>query len=376
MSDTAAGQPSERTPDFIPGWFQRRGVSTVQVREAVRLLDEDAGVFPISFLCPGEYVRPAKPHRKGVYISTVDHDFGLAVPPGYWIVRDDGGELRNWRPDEFESQWVRLKRPWESPVARYEAQTNPTGDRDPGFASSRDGWKGTQPAEGTRRALIYGALLGREVLTADECLDHADAVEAALLESTIAAEEGSIETTLFRGDPHLRQRAQEVVDGAREAAATTATFVAGERSSNCPYGSSEPAAGSCGIGDCPFHHPKMQPGDVGEIDDPDAPDAEIVDSDGHPLAGLHVVVGAQDGVPYLSLIELEHLFSNLYEDITERQAEKQRRGEEEKAENTAAEPRPGEAVPYDHEDDRPLWQVELDRGLNHLRNAIADRLGL
>lgn len=332
---TDGANPSHRTPDFIPGWFKRVHPGTERpaaptLDEAVRVLDDHAGVFPIAFLRSGEFVRPARPPQLGFVIGRMARDMELAVPPGYWLVRGDDGEIVLWRDEDFREKFSR----------RADIEWRPAALRQTDFVEDKRGWRGTQPAEGTRRALIYGALLGEEVLTADECLAHADSIESSLLDSQIAIEALDVAGPLT-DNPYLPpEYKQRIVEGAIEAAE------------------------------------KMQAGEVGEIDDPDAPDAEVFASDGANIGGLHVVLGAQDGVPYVSLVELEHLFANLYEDISERQAKRQRRGEEEKAENTAAEPQPGEAVPYDHEDDRPVWKVELDRGLNHLRNAIADRMGL
>lgn len=132
------------------------------------------------------------------------------------------------------------------------------------------GWKGTPPAEGTRRALIRDAVRSVGGVNVGPggpdaaALRIADAVESALLQSTIDDE------AMARGAEALTAGIESV--------------------------------------------------------EPDAePDVTITASDGASLGGLEVVIGAQDGVPYVSLADLEHVFANLYEDITERQALADRR---------------------------------------------------
>jgi hypothetical protein len=391
----AAGQPSERTPDFIPGWFKRVQPGTQRpaaptLDEAVRVLDDHAGVFPIAFLRSGEFVRPARPPQLGFVIGRMARDIELAVPPGYWLVRGDDGEIVLWRDEDFREKFSR----------RDDIEWRPAALRQNDFVEDKRGWRGTQPAEGTRRALIYGALLGEEVLTAAEALDHADAIESALLDSTIAAEE------------QLTAKREELIEVHR--------FL-DELGAPCGPEISSPTvlrrlhalverSGSFTVGEGSVW--PMPPGeyeirpvrreDVGASEpEPDRPDAEIVDSDGHTLGGLEVVIGAADGVPYVSLADLEHVFANLYEDITDRQARKHR-GEasvsgtmaekvgestlrdnpylsdedREKAEKRLEAARIDEEHRRDNADDRPLWRVELDYGLNHVRNAAAAWLGL
>lgn len=350
-----AGQATERTPDFIPGWFRRIGTDRKgeQIREAVRIVD--ASNFPLGFLVSGESVEPS---GHGVSIDLRGGKMSLAVPSGYWIVRDGDGAPRNWSHDDFTEQWVRENRLWLPPHDR-------DGDD---LAADDRGWRGTPPAEGTRRHLILGAIREGDVLSDVESLEIADCVEAALIDATIAAEEDTIAHKMYASGT-----VGEEVYGAE----TTTTFVAGGE-----------------------QH-RNGPADGYEEEGPGRPDAEIRDSEGNLLGGLEVVVGAADGVPYVSLSDLESVFANLYEDITERQAKKQRKqhGEvslsgtmqahdgrstlryDDEEEKKIAAKRVVEAAlaaeqRVDAEDDRPLWKVELDYGLNHVRNAIAARLGL
>jgi hypothetical protein len=252
MSESA-GQASERTPDFIPGWFAPRpGNPDPATREAVRLVD--LGSFPIQFLRSTEMVHPPRSPQRGICIGNARHsEMELAVPPGYWIVRDSDGELRNWRDEDFRAKYTRSAQEWIAPVERpkeplpsdeaiwfckigvadraalpqgadaplrqaveqafeqltgREADFNfsgwggelDEGERNAVAASAQtrremavtDGWKGTPPAEGTRRALIrdtigeFAEILGYGGgQIHDRALDLADAVESALLKSTI-----------------------------------------------------------------------------------------------------------------------------------------------------------------------------------------------
>lgn len=336
-----AGQATERTPDFIPGWFRRIGTDRKgeQIREAVRIVD--ASNFPLGFLVSGESVEPS---GHGVSIDLRGGKMSLAVPSGYWIVRDGDGEPRNWSHDDFTEQWVRENRLWLPPHDR-------DGDD---LAADDRGWRGTPPAQGTRRHLILGVVQQADLDS--PALELVDAIEAALLDSQIAVEALDVGGPLT-DNPYLPPEfAKRVVEGA-------------EKSEGPSDGYEE-----------------------------ERPDAEIRDSEGNLLGGLEVVVGAADGVPYVSLSDLESVFSNLYEDITERQAKKQRgevslsgtmqahdgrstlRYDDEEEKKIAAKRVVEEAIAAeqraDAEDDRPLWKVELDYGLNHVRNAIAARLGL
>lgn len=369
-----AGQASERTPDFIPGWF-RRCTSPLepQVREAVRIID--ASNFPLSFLVSGESVEPS---GHGVSIDLRGGKMSLAVPSGYWIVRGAGDALHNWRDEDFRAQFTRENRLWVPPADRDEDD----------FAADDRGWRGTPPAEGTRRHLILGAIREGDVLSDVEALEIADCVEAALIDATIAAEEDTIAHKMYASGT-----VGEEVYGAE----TTTTFVAGGEQHRSE------------LRDNPYLPPEFKQrivGEIPEVDEPDRPDAEIRDSEGNLLGGLEVVVGAADGVPYVSLSDLESVFANLYEDITERQAKKQRQvaqaetakeirlsgtmqahdgrstlrydDEEEKkiATKRVVEAALAAEQRVDAEDDRPLWRVELDYGLNHVRNAVAAWMGL
>lgn len=228
-----AGQEGP-TPDFIPGWFvPREGNPDPATREAVRI-PESADFFPITFLRASETVRNPRLPQRGFTIARVSepgHElFDLAVPPGYWIVRDADGALRNWRDEDFKAKYVRLERKWTAPVERdvpsgrpAAAERNRHGALDPAvgdgeqlkpaetvrraLAATRreitsvppEAWKGTPPAGGTRRHLIreaaWGAIKGWDLqreqgagysgATGTDALAIADAVESALLQSTI-----------------------------------------------------------------------------------------------------------------------------------------------------------------------------------------------
>lgn len=212
MNEQSAGQ-EDPTPDFIPGWFKRRDGAPAEYTEAVRLVGENEG-FPLHFLRSGESVSPAKPPQRGVTITFEEQpQFGLAVPPGYWIVRESStGKLRLGPHDEFRATWTRAEdRNWIPAVERAEprlkemlqpvdveatvvessdpSQVGRTG-RVPVEAlvsgGDRPAWAGEPPAEGTRRKLILDTISKFSLcveLTASEskCLTLADAIEAALL---------------------------------------------------------------------------------------------------------------------------------------------------------------------------------------------------
>lgn len=114
---SAAGQASERTPDFIPGWFKpREGNADTAEREAVRFIGTQD--FPINFLRPGESVRPAR-QGLGVNIDRDGETMSLAVPPGYWMVRDADGRPHLWSDEDFKAKWVRNNgAEWIAPVER------------------------------------------------------------------------------------------------------------------------------------------------------------------------------------------------------------------------------------------------------------------
>lgn len=292
-------RPGEAVPagiaDWIPGWYIRGGQvlgegEAPDIREGVRFCD-DVG-FPISFLRSTEAVRPSRPPQRGVTIGPVDRDkvaMELAVPPGYWVLRDSKGQLALYADSDLRRGWAREDaRQWTPATTReevdvtVEAGPSPLGEglrydwkmrdeigksasvvdaerwltafcerqRDshrglrtsdveyaeyhrgaeyayalmvdrlklgasaewttptPGERSARhrddkpavfsiveelasgEGWKGTPPAEGTRRQLIrdtIGELLeaNEEQLSSTTVLDLADAVESALLQATI-----------------------------------------------------------------------------------------------------------------------------------------------------------------------------------------------
>jgi hypothetical protein len=238
-----AGQEGP-TPDFIPGWFvPREGNPDPATREAVRIPDP-GDYFPITFLRSNERVSPCQRPRLGFTIGTTSqpgHDrFDLSVPPGYWIVRDADGKLYNWRDEDFKAKYVRLERKWTAPVERdvpsgepaaaertleeaarvfdqaaadavearaprtpelgEESHAGPVGVRGPTAVvtepkvareigkSARgvdaEAWKGTPPAEGTRRKLILDTI-ERTALSyvpaRSTAIHFADAIEEALL---------------------------------------------------------------------------------------------------------------------------------------------------------------------------------------------------
>lgn len=216
MSDKSAGQEGP-TPDFIPGWFAPRdGNPDPAVREAVRIPDP-GDFFPITFLRSTERVSPSQRPQLGFTVGATSQPghvrFDLAVPPGYWIVRDADGKLYNWRDEDFKAKYRRSERDWTPPVERDVPSGRPAAAErvtltEPKTASEigrsasevdaerRDqlryveGWQGTPPAEGTRRKLILDTLEDfsarlisgvRGKLTGGSCLDAADAIEEALL---------------------------------------------------------------------------------------------------------------------------------------------------------------------------------------------------
>lgn len=214
------GQPSERVPDFIPGWFRRRTSpgAPEQIREAVRV-EQDTAHFPIAFLREGETVAPAPPGRHGVTIALRDgRGMTLACPPGYWLVRDDDGDLFLWRHDEFRVQFDRqLDRPWCPPIERdaideiLDEGPPPMAGAEPSeeHAAAISGWRGTQPAEGTRRRLVRDVLEDRGVHPT-RALDHADAIEAALLDCEQARyEHAKVEEKCGSGS--LEEAAKKIV---------------------------------------------------------------------------------------------------------------------------------------------------------------------
>lgn len=218
MSDKSAGQEGP-TPDFIPGWFApREGNPDPAMREAVRIPDP-GDFFPITFLRSTETVRNPRRPQLGFTIGRVSepgHElFDLAVPPGYWIVRDADGALHNWRDEDFKAKYTRSDRDWTPPVERdvpsgrpaaaerkrhgAEAESLTRAGRRIDTATEirreiasvpPEAWKGTPPAEGTRRALIRDAIATRikgfgpegEYRDLDELsLELADVAEEALL---------------------------------------------------------------------------------------------------------------------------------------------------------------------------------------------------
>lgn len=174
----SASQPSEEVPDSVPGWFVPRRTaprSNRIEREAVRFLDIRS--FPVNFLRDGEAVwLPARP-QLGVCVGQRGSDSHLAVPPGRWMVRDEGGKLHLWREEDFAEGWVRnFGRLWLPPVERI--RDNPHLQEgyiekvaaelaEGAEAEHFEGWEGTEPAEDTRRALI-GDLIPPNLITAEE----------------------------------------------------------------------------------------------------------------------------------------------------------------------------------------------------------------
>lgn len=210
VSDTRAGQEGP-TPDFIPGWFAPRdGNPDPAVREAVRIPDP-GDFFPITFLRSTERVSPSQRPQLGFTIGTTSQPgharFDLAVPPGYWIVRDADGKLYNWRDEDFKAKYRRSERDWTPPVERdvpsgrpaaaeRATLTEPKAASEIGKSASEvdaerrdqlryvEGWQGTPPAEGTRRALIRDTLekeLSVRHIATGDALPLADAIEESLI---------------------------------------------------------------------------------------------------------------------------------------------------------------------------------------------------
>lgn len=214
---SAAGQQSERTPDFIPGWFAPRpGNPDTAEREAVRFIGTQD--FPINFLRPSEGLHVPERPQLGVCIGPRGEDFWLAVPPGYWIVRDADGRPQNWRDEDFAEKWVRNNdREWVAPVERADdlqrqaeesgqvwpegsperrlierggkeavlrdlraAEGPPSMSERKSRGEERPAWWGEPPAEGTRRKLIGDVLRVEDVLSESEVREFADAIELAL----------------------------------------------------------------------------------------------------------------------------------------------------------------------------------------------------
>lgn len=254
MSDSdKPGQESTSPPEWMPGWYARAGEvleegEAPDVREAVRILGRD---FPVAFLRHGETVGPARPPRKGITVSLAKGkaiDASLAVPFDYWVVRDGKGDLALYSDPDFKRGWGRIERDWIPAVERTlpdpgtvveerleaEGLGKPAGERMPAFMSAlrravgsdvvqepgeagrrptvvmRElagaGWKGTPPAEGTRRRLILDTI--QTTRSDGPALDLADAIESALLQSTIdaeAMERGGEALTdgITKVDPHL-----------------------------------------------------------------------------------------------------------------------------------------------------------------------------
>jgi hypothetical protein len=164
-------------------------------------------------------------------------DASLAVPPGYWVVRDNTGKLALYADSDFRRGWTRQQWPWTAAADRDKQKANPhlevernaersaprreatseqlaragrridTAERiDPlsdegravmGQLAKGEGWMGHPPAEGTRRALIletinahvertHGVEESAALPTSNLWL--ADAIESALLQATIDAE--------------------------------------------------------------------------------------------------------------------------------------------------------------------------------------------
>lgn len=229
------------SPDDEPGAV----VVDSSPREAVRWFA--ATDFPIAFLKSSESVSPARPPQKGVSIrfGRGDNDFSLAVPPGYWIFRDHADHLQLANDDDWRKRWVRATAMlWTTKAHRAEsenphlsdeareafkvaepgvkrvarpaaAERNIHGHPDP-LERERDlersaprrtatsenlaemtrgaekvladladgsGWKGTEPAKGTRRRIVRDVIRESSVANDDGSLELADAVEAALLDA-------------------------------------------------------------------------------------------------------------------------------------------------------------------------------------------------
>lgn len=206
VSDTRAGQEGP-TPDFIPGWFESRpGNPDPATREAVRFIGTQD--FPINFLRSTEMVFPAPPPQLGVCVGERDSAIGmcLAVPPGYWMVRDADGRPQLYSDEDFKVAYGRSDRDWIAPVEREVPSGRPAaaerhrhgaeaesltraGRRIDTATEIRreiasvppEAWKGTPPAEGTRRALILDAIREHDGDSDEGQLELADAIEEALL---------------------------------------------------------------------------------------------------------------------------------------------------------------------------------------------------
>lgn len=135
-AEQAAPRPGQ-PPEHRPAWYCRQGGS--EVREAFRL---DPSSFPFDFLMIHEYLRWSNP-RRGVSIGRIGSEInvGLSVPPGYWVLRNEDGDLNLWRDDKFRLQWVRATdREWTPPAERDNPHLGeadvvveagrPPGDRD------------------------------------------------------------------------------------------------------------------------------------------------------------------------------------------------------------------------------------------------------
>ncbi len=212
MSESDKAGQEGPTPDFIPGWFEARpGNPDPATREAVRFIGTQD--FPINFLRPTEMVFPAPPPQLGVCVGERDSAIGmcLAVPPGYWMVRDADGRPQLYSDEDFKVAYIRNDgQDWIAPVERDVPSGRPAAaERNTCSPVLRDnphlpegyaekltaelaegaGWQGTPPAEGTRRALIRDTIertFAGKVFPTDFdgynelYLDLADAVEAAL----------------------------------------------------------------------------------------------------------------------------------------------------------------------------------------------------
>lgn len=71
------------------------------------------------------------------------------------------------------------------------------------LALEESAWRGTKPAEGTRRQVIFDELLRADVLSDTEALDFADSIESALLREGFAP---------LRDNPHLSAASRALVE--------------------------------------------------------------------------------------------------------------------------------------------------------------------
>src|SRR5512146_1913224 len=80
VSDSQVGQPSHKIPDYIPGWYRRKGPSIQEgeEREAVRFTGAK-DFFPLNFFREREAIWLPAPPQLGICIGLRNSDFWLSV---------------------------------------------------------------------------------------------------------------------------------------------------------------------------------------------------------------------------------------------------------------------------------------------------------